>query len=160
MKIIADSSPLISLAILDHLELLSLLFSELYVPEAVFSEISRPGKPHAVGLRTFFENKIKAVNNRMAVKLLNKDVDLGEAEVIALGLEQGIENVLIDDAKGRKLAQANGLHPIGTIGVLLQAKVAGHITEIKSCLDKLLFHEIRIGPSLYARALALAGELK
>lgn len=159
MKIIADSSPLISLAILDQLELLSLLFSELYIPEAVFSEISRPGKPHSAGLRAFAATKIKAVNNRIAVKLLHEDVDLGEAEVIALAIEQSVADVLIDDAKGRKLAQANGLHPIGTIGVLLQAKVAGQLAEVKPCLDKLLLHEIRIGRGLYDRALELAGEV-
>jgi predicted nucleic acid-binding protein len=160
MKIIADSSPLISFAILGQLDLLPLLFSELYVPEAVFNEVSKPGKPHSSALRSFTENKIRAVNNKVAVKVLNKDVDLGEAEVIALALEQGIQDVLIDDAKGRKLAHANGLHPLGTIGVLLQAKGAGHISEIKPSLDNLLLHEIRISHGLYDKALELAGEVK
>ncbi|MFQ5639060.1 MAG: DUF3368 domain-containing protein, partial [bacterium] len=43
------------------------------------------------------------------------------------------------------MAQAQGLHPIGSIGVLLQAKKTGCIHEVKPRLDKLLANKIRIG---------------
>ena len=36
MIIVADSSPLISLAILQQLDLLNDLFDEIYIPDAVF----------------------------------------------------------------------------------------------------------------------------
>jgi len=158
MKIVADSSPLIAFAILGQLDLLPKIFAEIHIPQAVDDEISAPGKPHARKLKEFSEGKIIAVQNRLAVKVLANEIDLGEAETIALALENGIDNVLIDDAKGRKAAQRNNLHPIGTIGVLLQAKKLGHIDAIKPSLDKLLSEKIRIGNKLYLQALVLAGE--
>jgi predicted nucleic acid-binding protein len=45
MIIVTDSSPLISLAILNELKLLSKLFTEIYIPEAVFNEITQSDKP-------------------------------------------------------------------------------------------------------------------
>ncbi len=68
---------------------------------------------------------MRTVQNEVAVGLLKKDVGLGEAEVIILALENGIENLLIDDHKGRKIAQTQGLNLVGSIGVLLQAKRTG-----------------------------------
>jgi len=158
MKIVADSSPLIAFAILDRLDLFPLIFSEIHIPIAVYDEVTIPGMPYSKMLRAFTEAKTKTVSNRVAVNLLTNEVDIGEAETIVLALEHGIEDVLMDDAKGRKIAQTNGLHTIGTIGVLLQAKKLGHIVEVKSYFDKLISHRIRIASSLYVKALELTGE--
>lgn len=158
MRIIADSSPLIAFAILNQLDLLPKIFSEILVPQGVYDEISAWSKPYSQKLQKFSKDRVKTVQNRIAVQLLKKDVNVGEAEAIVLALEEGIENIFIDDHKGRKVAQAQGLDPIGSIGVLLQAKKAGHIPEVKSCLDKLIANKIRIGKNLYKRALELAGE--
>jgi len=61
-------------------------------------------------------------------------------------------------SEGRKAARAHGLFHIGTIGVLLQAKKTGKIRQIKPLLDRLIRNRIRIGASLYQRALEIAGE--
>ena len=158
MRVVADSSPLISFSILKRLDLLTLIFSEVHVPDAVVGEISVSGKPHFKDLYTFANDKRRSVGNADAVKLLTNEVDLGEAEVIILALELGIADVLIDDAKGRSTAQARGLHPIGTIGVLLQAKKQGHVAEVMPYLKQLISNKIRIGKSLYQKALELADE--
>ena len=158
MRVVSNTSPLISLAILGHLDLLSLIFTEGYVPQAVFDEASAWGKPYSRQLKQFTQDKSKPVQNKLAVQLLSKDIDLGEAEVIALALETGIEDVLLDDFKGRQLARLHGLSPIGTIGVLLQAKKAGHINELKPNLDKLIANRTRIGANLYQQALQLADD--
>ncbi len=51
MKIVADSSPLIGFAILDQLDLLTLIFSEIYIPQAVLAEVSIWNKPYSRQLR-------------------------------------------------------------------------------------------------------------
>jgi len=158
MNISADASPLIAFAILGELRLLSRIFADLYIPQAVFDEICVPGKPHCEELRTFSGNRVRAVQNVVAVRLLTNQLDLGEAEAIVLALENGIDNVLVDDPRGRQVARANGLYPVGTIGVLLQAKGAGHIPEVKSSLDTLIANRYRIGRGLYEEALRLADE--
>ena len=56
------------------------------------------------------------------------------------------------------MARANDLLPIGTIGVLLQAKKQGIVTKIKPDLDKLIDNHRRIAQKLYDKALELADE--
>ncbi|MEZ4733172.1 MAG: DUF3368 domain-containing protein [Caldilineaceae bacterium] len=158
MKVIADSSPLISFAILNRLELLMQLYTEIRIPQAVFDEISQPGKPHAQALHLFAHNKVALVKNQMAVNMLLTDVDRGEAEAIVLALESGIVDLLIDDAKGRRAAQLKGLQVTGTIGVLLAAKKRQLIAHLRPELDSLIANRIRIGQMLYDQALQLAGE--
>ncbi|MDM8550221.1 DUF3368 domain-containing protein [Desulfobacterales bacterium HSG2] len=158
MKIVADSSPLIGFAILDRLDLLTLIFSEIYIPQAVLAEVSIWNKPYSPELKAFSMNRLKYVRDRVKVRKLMNDVDYGEAEAIALCLENGIRDILLDDPKGRKIARSERLCPIGTIGVLLEAKKSGHISHIKPCLDKLIANRIRIGKNLYRKALELVNE--
>ena len=66
--------------------------------------------------------------------------------------------MLIDDLKARKIASLRGLKVIGTIGVLLDAKRKGLISEIKPLLEELMAEKIRISKELYNHALTLATE--
>ena len=44
MKVVINTSPLISLSILEKLDILSMLFEEIFIPEAVFQEAVVFGK--------------------------------------------------------------------------------------------------------------------
>ena len=160
MIIAADSSPLISFAIIDQLDILPKIFTDIYIPKAVYDEIIIWDKPHAIKLKVFAANRIKYIQNRIAVEILREDLDLGEAETIVLALELGVNEILIDENKGRKIARSNGLYTIGTIGTLLQAKKGGHIKYVKLFLDKLINNRIRISKELYMEALDIADENK
>jgi predicted nucleic acid-binding protein len=159
MIIVSDSTPLICFAILDMLDILNVIYEEMIVPSAVYDEISFPNKPYSEKIKKFLKGKVVVVKNKVAVSLLEKDIDPGEAESIVLAIEKHIEDVLIDDFKGRRAAKTYDLKPIGTIGVLLQAKKLNHIKRLKPLLDKLIRNKIRIGIPLYKRALELAEEL-
>ena len=158
MIIVADSSPLISLAIIKQLNLLDKLFDKICIPNAVYNEISISEKPYSEILKKFSEKKIKKVKNRIALSILSKELDLGESEAIVLALENNIENILMDEQKGRRLAVSNGLHPIGTIGVLIQAKNVNLIEKVKPLLDKLIKNNIYISKELYSHALKIVNE--
>ena len=122
------------------------------------NEISKKNKPHSKELQDFTINRVKQIQNRLALQLLQKDLDIGESEAIVLAIENNISDILIDEYKGRKIATAQGLSPIGTIGVLLQAKNEGLVKEVKPELDKLIANHQRISQPLYDKALELAGE--
>ena len=158
MIVVSDSSPLISLAMLNRLTVLEQLFDKIYVPVAVYNEVVRRDKPHFQELNHFSVDRVKQIQNRFAVQLLLKDLDIGESEAIVLAKENNISDILIDEYKGRKIAVAHGLSPIGTIGVLIQAKRKGIIKELKPELDSLIANRRRISPNLYMKALGLAGE--
>jgi predicted nucleic acid-binding protein len=44
------------------------------------------------------------------------------------------------------------------LGILLQAKKTGKIRQIKPLLNRLINNRIRIGASLYQKAIEIAGE--
>jgi predicted nucleic acid-binding protein len=94
----------------------------------------------------------------LAVRLLLQEIDIGEAEAVVLALENNIQDILIDEYRGRRLAEARGLAVIGTVGVLLQAKKTKLIQAVKPELDELMLHYRRISVNLYKKALELAEE--
>jgi len=158
MIIVADSSPLISFAILNKLSILDQIFDDIYIPRAVYEELTKKNKPHAQKLKEFAQTRVKQIQNRLAVQFLQKELDMGESEAIVLAIENNIIDILIDEYKGRQIAQSQGLLPIGTIGVLLQAKKMGLIRKVKPELDELVANHRRISHQLYDKALELASE--
>lgn len=160
MIIVSDSSPLISFSLISKLDLITKIFSNIYIPDAVYNEITIPDKPYSQVLNEFAYGKVKSVQNKLTVSVLSKDIDKGEAEAIVLALENNIKRIIIDEHKGRNVARANGLIPIGSLGILLRAKELKYIKEIKPYLDKLLQVKFRISQSLYCKVLEYANELE
>jgi uncharacterized protein len=157
MKLVVDASPLIALAGIDRLDVLQSLFSEIIVPPAVLLEISKHDKPHSQELLERFRDYETPVRNRVAVDFLQNDLGCGESEAIVLAIECS-SILLVDDSKARRFAQAEGIPIIGTIGVLLQGKKTGLISNVQHELDSLITNNIRISNDLYKQALSLAGE--
>ncbi len=160
MIIISDSSPLISLAIIGKLGTLTHLYEEIYVPTAVYKEVTKANKPFAKELKLFLTGKTKNVQNKMAVDILLSDIGAGEAEAIILALEQHPDVILIDDLKARRFAKIKGVNVMGTMGLLLMAKKEGLIEEIKPLLSDLLSNNIRISTKIMSMTLHAAGEMK
>ena len=156
--VISDSSPLIALSIIGKLDVLTKLFDEIYVPNAVFHEVVKTNKPFAKEIKYFLTGKTKNVINKMAVNILSADIGAGEAEAIVLALEQQPSIVLIDDLKARRFAKINGLKIIGTMGILLKAKKEGFIKEVKPLISKLLSNNIRISQKIIEITLQAAME--
>jgi uncharacterized protein len=159
--IIADSSPLISLAIINQLELLPKLYQRVIVPSAVWNEVTVQGVglpgAQAVGLIQWFEIQTP---KEATIKPLSMLIDRGEAEAIAIA--QSISNsiVLLDDAKARRVAERLGVARIGTLGILRRAKNAGLITEIKGYIELLQTNGIYIRQSLVEAVLRDVGEIQ
>jgi len=159
MIIISDSSPLISLAVIGKLDLLEKLYKEIYVPNAVYEEVTLKNKPFSKELKIFLEGRVKIVKNRLAIEILLSDIGIGESEAIVLALEEKPDIVLIDDLKARKFAKIKGLETIGTMGILLEAKKIGLIKEIKPFISKLILSDIRISRKIIDITLQAAQEL-
>lgn len=157
--IIADSSPIISLAIIDKIELIEKIFEEVLIPQEVFDEITFLEKPYSEKLKEYFKNKIVRVKNLTALEILKDEIDAGEAEAIILALELGVKEILIDDFKGRKRAELKGLNVYGTFGLLIEAKKMKLVDNVKELLDKMIENKIRIGKELYEHILKKADEL-
>lgn len=159
--IVSDASILINLARIGKLALLRKLYGEITVPEAVWQEVvvDGAGQPGAEDMKTAAWVKRALVENRYLVHALRQDLDAGEAEAIALALELKAELLLMDERLGRESAHYFGLHYIGLIGVLIEAKHKGLILAVKPYLDALRDRAgFRIAQPLYERVLQDQGE--
>ncbi|MBN1888476.1 MAG: DUF3368 domain-containing protein [Thermoflexales bacterium] len=154
LQVVANTSPLIYLAVLDQFLLLKELFAQVHIPAAVYQElvIQGVGQPGADETRIAVDMgwiQQVVVQNRTAVDALLGELDLGEAEAIVLARELNIKQVLLDDRAARTKAKLMGLTPSGTIGVLLLARKAGVEIDLKHDLDVLIQHNFRLSRDLY-----------
>ncbi|MCG6154085.1 DUF3368 domain-containing protein [Leptospira bandrabouensis] len=158
MIIIADSSPLISLAIINKLHLLNKIFQEIIVPFSVYEEIAQTDKKFSIILQEWTKPFIKKCNNIEAFKAYRLSLGKGESEAIVLSKEFKNSILLLDDKKARKVAKLENQKIIGTIGILISAKDKGLIPEIKSSLMLLEEHDIHLSKALIEKALEITGE--
>ncbi len=67
--------------------------------------------------------------------------------------------VIMDERDGRHAAERLGLNTIGVIGILMQAKAQGKISDLRPHQDALRnVAGFYIGEQLYHHALKIAGE--
>jgi len=156
MSTVSNSSPIINLARIGDLELLCKLYHELIIPEAVWQEIvvDGVGQPGAEEVKVAKWIKTRPVTNKHLIRALQQELDAGESETIALSLEEESELILMDERLGRETARYFGIRFIGLIGILIEAKRKGIISEVKHHLDKLRdIAGFRVSNSLYMRIL-------
>jgi predicted nucleic acid-binding protein len=157
MILVADASALIALSACDSLHLLEALFGNVFVPEAVFFEVAGTNKPQSERLKNYLQGKICTVNMNHFV-YLDAYADAGETQAMLLYKEMAADYLLIDDKRGRKVAQINQIKTIGSLGVLLQAKHAGLISHIEPLITKIADSPVFMGAELIQMVLELAGE--
>ena len=90
--------------------------------------------------------------------MLLADLDLGESEVITLAKEIHADKVLLDDLDARRFARRVGLSIVGTVGILLGARLRGEIPSLKEEIKRLQDVGFRISKPLAEEALKAAGE--
>jgi len=157
MLIVADSSALIALAVCDGLDLILQVYDDLKIPEAVYTEIVAPEKPHSDALGALLtERVIKVDVSRWVVTA--GGLGRGEIEAMALYKQLSADVLLIDDHRARVIAEHNQIECIGALGLLLVAKRRGKISALAPYVQKLRLSSIFYGDVLLDRVLKLAGE--
>jgi predicted nucleic acid-binding protein len=157
MLVIADTSALLALAVCDAVEILDRLFTDVRVPPAVHREIVVPGRRAAEVLGSYLRDRVADVDLSEYV-IAGPGLGRGELEAMALYRKLSADRLLVDDVRARKVARFNGMHVVGSLGVLLTAKQRGHLDAIAPCVNRLRASEIYFGAALLQRALELAGE--
>lgn len=66
--------------------------------------------------------------------------------------------LIIDDLKGRSLAEALGIKITGTLGIIVEAKLSGKIDSVKPLLAKIRHTDFHFSEELENRVLAKANE--
>jgi uncharacterized protein len=156
---VADAGPLIALARTDHLDLLSSMFREVLIPEAIREELKLSSdRPGARKLRQVVSpgGWVKVRKTR-SEKVMSPALGTGEQEAILLAA-RAKAILLIDDHKGRVAAKAAGVRVIGTGRLLIEAKRRGLLEKISPVLAELGNTGYRLSDLLVKRLKALADE--
>lgn len=157
MILAADSSALITLATVDRLSVLGGLFCDVKVPKAAYDELTKSDKPQAAKLKEYLQNKAAQIEQNN-IALTSPQLGLGEIEAMILYKELNADALLVDDKKAKRVASANGIVTVGSIGVLIRAKQKGLLSQIKPLLDCINESQIYMSGELYKLALMEAGE--
>ena len=139
MIVIADTSPIHYLVLVNEIAVLPRLFRQVLIPREVFKELTDQAAPAAV---LEWANKMPAwleiQSIDSALTLAIPELDPGEEAAIRLAQQQQSDTfLLMDDAKGRRVAARLGIRTTGTLGVLVGASRAGLLT-LQDVLPQLL----------------------
>jgi len=164
LAVVSDSSPLIYLTRLGQLRLLHQLHGSVMIPQAVWQEVTVGGQglPESVQvLRAITEGWIAVRSPSTPLTLQDaRAAALGRGELEAIALARELGALLVtDDQDGKALAESLGLPVTGTLGVLIKAKRAGHVPQLRPLVEQLR-HEttFRMTDALFRQALTEAGE--
>ena len=161
MIVVCNTTPLIALAATGQFDLLRALYGEIHIPDAVFHEVVVAGAGEAGAREAGAANWIKrhTVRNTALVQALELELDAGEAEAIALAVEQSAGLILLDERLGRHAAARLGLTMTGTLGVLIAAKDRKLLVSVRPVLDALRAQAgFWMSDDLHAAVLKTAGE--
>ena len=161
MIVVSNTSPLTNLAAIGQFNLLHAIYDEIYIAEGVWQELNAYGKAWPGQQETAASNWIsqQKVENQNLVTALQRDLDRGEAESVALALELNADLIILDEREGRHIARHLGLNVIGVLGVLLEAKHKNHIDKVQPQLDLLRQKAgFYLSDSVYIKLLTLANE--
>lgn len=158
MLVVSDTTTITNLLRIDLLSLIQKLYNQIYIPQAVYDELSRmPSQKKQIDKLRWI--KVKMVTDQKMVSTLLEKLDAGESEAIALAVEMKADILIIDEWFGRNIAESYGLNIIGLFGILLGAKRRGYIKAVKPYMDDLIkSYGFRVSEALYIKVLRLAGE--
>ena len=149
ITVISDTTPLLHLAKHNYLYLLSNLYQKVYIPNAVYEEITIRDDIISYRIKNAEFLEIKTIRDKKLFQEIYESIDYGESEAITLAKELKL-NLVIDDLAGRNMAKKLNLKFIGTIGVILKNIQDGFIiiNEAKEIFFKLKNGGFKVSSSL------------
>jgi predicted nucleic acid-binding protein len=158
--VISNTSPLLYLHQVGHLELLPRLYGQIQIPSAVQEEL-RAGAELGISVPDLSSLEWLQVQSLRDANLLPVVIDLGagEAEAIALAIGHPGSLLILDDALGRRIAHLNRLTYTGTLGVLVRAKREGLLASVSPVVEALRGTTMYLPQTLIEMVLREAGEL-
>jgi len=152
MLIVADTSPLNYLVLVEAVHILPRLYGRIVIPPQVYLELQQPDTPSVV--RAWARVKPDWLELRTPLSIDSSlPLDVGEAAAIALAGELKADRLLIDERDGRQVARRLGIPIAGTLDVLKDGATAG-LVDLNTAFERLKKTTFRASPELFAQMLA------
>lgn len=165
--VVSDTTTIIYMSKIGALRLVEFLFTKIYIPHEVYLELTRhgdhlPGSIEAKTCKWIIQENVKNISQVKSLQNMaradGKTLDQGESEAIILGKEMNADFIILDEDTGRTYAKREGLTPIGMLGILLKAKEANQIDNVRNYMDLLRGSGFHLKDNLYNHVLVQAGE--
>lgn len=161
MIVLADASPLITLARARCFELLHEFYGEVVVSREVHDEITVAGAGLPGAEEMHRTNWIRVQPNPLdappEVKAACAGLGAGERSIIYLGSALTADLVLIDEERGRRAAKRLGLTIAGSIAILERGASLNRVVDLRSVYLGLLEQGIRYDLGLLDQSLRRLG---
>lgn len=150
--VVADTSPVNYLILVDCIDLLHRLYRRIIVPTEVYEELTSAGAPATVSgwIRNrpdWIEVRSRPVESSVRAAHSEAHLDAGERAAIQLAQTKNDALLLIDEAAGRSAASQLGIPNTGTLGILREGAKTG-LVDLETSLARLLKTNFRISQSL------------
>ena len=119
MIVVADTSPLNYLILIDQIDLVRVLYGKVFIPPAVADELTHTRTPEEV--RWWIAQPVPWLEVRAPRSIpgdFPSELGPGECEAIALGQELHADALLLDEWDGRAEAERRHLTVVGTLRLL------------------------------------------
>jgi len=171
---IINASPLIIFGKIQRIDILKRVYGKIKIAQSVYNEVVEKGlsknAPDALLIKEHIQNKEIDVYNLKEESLkkaeliekIHPQIDKGEAETIALAIQENEKPVLIDEKKAREAAKLNGLKPEGSLKTLIKAYQKNIITkdETMEILKQITSTKFRISAEVITHFIALLDKIK
>lgn len=148
MIVIADTSPINYLIVIDEIDILPTLFNEVIIPQAVFEELSHEKAPTIVN--DFIANKpdwLKVEAAEFSADPTLARLGKGERQAIILAESLNADYLVIDERAGFAEAMRRNLRAIGTL-FILELAAKDNLLELRASVEKLLKTSFRVSPNI------------
>lgn len=161
MAAVVDSAPIILLSNIAQLDLLRQRFAQILIVPEVEREVVTEGQGRAgqEELRSALAAgwvRLSAVRDQaLLARLRRPTLSAADSAVIACAIENERATVVADDGPLRRVCLEEQLPLVGTVGLLVQAKLDAKIATLKPLLDQLIAGGFRLDPAgaVYREAL-------
>jgi predicted nucleic acid-binding protein len=138
MIVIADTTPLNHLILIDQTDLLQALYGRVIIPQTVLCELQAHATPQKVKAWVSERPDWLEVNHSS----FGSDpglarLDAGERDAILLAQKLGADLLLMDDLGGRREAARRNLQIAGTLTVLYLGAVRGLVQDFPGTIEQL-----------------------
>ena len=137
MIVVADTSVLCYLVLIEQIELLPRLFGQIVIPQAVYEELRAEGAPAQLQewmrrLPTWLEIYSVTAIGDITLESLHS----GEREAILLAEELEADLIILDEKSARQIARERGLNLTGLLGIL-ETAATRQLIDLPAVLERL-----------------------
>jgi predicted nucleic acid-binding protein len=147
MIVIADTTPLNYLILIDLTQILPTLFKHVIIPQAVLNELQAQQAPDKVHAWITHPPSWLSVQHVQQQDVTLAHLDPGEREVMTLAQELQADLLLLDERLGRQEAMDRGFTIAGTVGLLDRAG-ARSLIDVPTAVARLRQTNFRAAPRL------------